>query len=253
MGKGSHLDDLTFPTGGSESVIDATAAALGPSVRVELGAAVRSVRSENGVATVEYESGGQTVTVKTKQVVVATQAFAALQFLSGIPAEYMNALAAVKYGSFLSGGVFTNETGPQPWDNTAFVTTPGRAFAAIFNPVSSLRVGPRQPGGSLCFYAGGNTAREWMDATDEELTAQWVPGVAEVLGCSTDIFASYVFQRWPRAMPFWSPGTRSSARILRKSPSTTIHLAGDYMGYPGMPTGALAGRNAAEMVLGQLT
>lgn len=41
MGKGSHIDDLTFPTGGSESVIRATAAALGPNVQVRTGAVVK--------------------------------------------------------------------------------------------------------------------------------------------------------------------------------------------------------------------
>lgn len=253
MGKGSHLDDLTFPTGGSESVIHATAAALSPKVEVQTSAQVRNVRSENGIVRVEYESGGEAVTVTAKQVVVATQAFAALQFLEGVPGEYVDALGAVKYGSFLCGGIFTNETTRQPWDDVSFITTPGRSFAAIFNPVSVLRRDEvRRPGGSLSFYAGGNSARDLMEATDEELINVWVPGVAEVLGCSTDLFESYVFQRWPKAMPYWSPGSRASARILRKSPTETVHLAGDYLGYPGMPTGALSGYNAGNAVLAQL-
>lgn len=192
---------------------------------------------------------GQSVSVRAKQAVVATQAFAALEFLEGLPREYVDALAAVKYGAFLSGGIFTNEVEPQIWDDYSFVTTPGRSFAAIFNPVSVLRTdADRRPGGSLSFYAGGQSARDLMDATDEELISNWVPEVAEVLGCSTDIFESYVFHRWPRAMPYWSPGSRASARVLRTSPSDTIHLAGDYLGYPGMPTGALSGHNAGNSV-----
>ena len=254
MGKGSHIDDLTFPTGGSESVIHATAAALGPNVKVQTQAIVRSLRSENGIVHVEYELEGRSVSLRAKQAVVATQAFAALEFLSGMPPEYVSALAAVKYGSFLCGGIFTNETGPQVWDDYSFITTPGRSFAAIFNPVSVLRGDPvRRPGGSLSFYAGGQTARELMDATDEELITTWVPEVAEVLGCSTDIFESHVFQRWPRAMPYWSPGSRASARVLRTSPSENIHLAGDYLGYPGMPTGALSGHNAGNSVFARLS
>lgn len=254
MGKGSHIDDLTFPTGGSESVIHATAAALGPNVQVQKQAVVRSLRSENGIVHVEYELEGRSVSLKAKQAVVATQAFSALEFLGGMPPEYVDALAAVKYGSFLCGGIFTNETGPQVWDDYSFMTTPGRSFAAIFNPVSVLRTGSvRRPGGSLSFYAGGQTARDLMHATDEELIATWVPEVAEVMGCSTDIFESYVFQRWPRAMPYWSPGSRASARVLRKSPSENVHLAGDYLGYPGMPTGALSGHNAGNSVFARLS
>ncbi len=254
MGKGSHVDDLTFPTGGSESVVRATASALGPNVQVQMHATVQSLREENGVVLVEYEVAGRSVTVRAKQAVVATQAFAALTFLSGMPPEYIDALSAVKYGSFLCGGIFTNESGPQVWDDYSFITTPGRSFAAIFNPVSVMRKGShRRPGGSLSFYAGGNTARHLMDATDDELIATWVPEVAEVLGCSTDIFESHVFQRWPQAVPYWSPGSRSSARILRKSPSDTIHLAGDYLGYPGMPTASLSGHNAGNSVFARLS
>jgi oxygen-dependent protoporphyrinogen oxidase len=254
MGKGSHVDDLTFPTGGSESVVRAAAAALGPNVRVQTEAIVRSLRSENGIVHVEYELEGRSVSLRAKQAVVATQAFAALEFLGGMPPEYVDALAAVKYGSFLCGGIFTNEAGPQVWDDYSFITTPGRPFGAIFNPVSVMRKGShRRPGGSLSFYAGGNTARQLMDATDDELIAAWVPEVAEVLGCSTDIFESHVFQRWPRAVPYWSPGSRSSARILRKSPSDTIHLAGDYLGYPGMPTASLAGHHAGNSVFTRLS
>jgi protoporphyrinogen oxidase len=92
-----------------------------------------------------------------------------------------------------------------------------------------------------------------MHATDDELIATWVPEVADVLGCSTDIFESYVFHRWPQAVPYWSPGSRASARVLRTSPTENIHLAGDYLGYPGMPTGALSGYNAGNSVFVRLS
>lgn len=253
MGKGSRLDALTYPTGGSESVIHATAAALGPRSRVETGATVRSVRSAGGRVVVEYEIDGQAVSVTARQVIVATQAFAALEFLQGVPADYLDALGAVRYGSFLCAGFFTKETERQTWDDYPFITTPGRPFQAIFNQASVLRTTEaRRPGGALSVYAGGNSARDFMDASDEELISHWGPELADVLGTTTSLFDSYVFHRWPRAMPYWAPGSRSSARILRKSPSSQIHLAGDYLGYPGMPTGAFSGDNAGKAALEQL-
>lgn len=245
MASGRGMSDLTFPTGGSESVVRAVIAAIEGSVRLQTGArALRVSPAVDGVE-VEYEQGGSTTTATARTCVMAAPAYAAREVTTGLPAEYLDALHSVQVGSFISAAVFTNETEPQPWDHYPMITAPGRDFQTVFNPVSVTRVGPRRPGGALSIYAGGDRSRALVDADDATIRERVIDDVTSILPLPADLIDEVVIQRWPLAMPYWAPGGYAKMKGLRK-PAGRVSFAGDYLGQPGMPSAAAAAKVAAE-------
>ncbi len=252
MASGKGMSDLTFPTHGSETVVRAVAAALEGHVRVETQALVHRVTPVADGVEVEYEQAGATHVVTARTVVMAAPAYAARAVTEGLPAEYVEALHAVNVGAFITAAFFTNETTAQPWDRTPMITAPGLHFQTVFNPVSSIRRGERRPGGSLDSYAGGDSARDLMDASDDEIRAVAVKDLGAAAGVEPGQIDEVVVQRWPKAMPYWGPGGYARMRALRR-PAGRISFAGDYLGLPGMPSAAAAGKVAADSVLAALT
>ena len=166
MASGRGMSDLTFPTGGSESVVRAVVAAINDTVQLQTGAVVKRVSQTPTGVEVEYELGGSSITVTARTCVMAAPAYAAREIVVDLPDDYRQALNAVQVGSFISAGVFSNETEPQPWDHYPMITAPGRDFQTIFNPVSVTRIGPRRPGGALSMYSGGDRSRALRRAED---------------------------------------------------------------------------------------
>lgn len=247
MAVGQAMDDHFFAEHGSEAIVRATAAALSGRTRVELNALVRRVSPVTGGVEVEYEQHGVTTVVTARTCVMAAPAYVAREITTSLPTEYVEALQAVEVGSYLVAGVFTSETGPQPWDDTPIQTVVGRSFQALFNPVASARKSERKPGGSLCIYAGGDPARDLMDASDEEVRKVFVGDLCEVLALQPSEVDEVVLQRWPRAMPYWGRGGFLKMEVARR-PVKGIHFAGDYMSRPAMTTAATAGAMAADQI-----
>lgn len=251
MASGKGMSELTFPTHGSETVVRAVAAAIDGRVRCETQAVVGRVTPVAEGVEVEYEHAGATHVVTARTVVMAAPAYSAREVTEGLPAEYVEALHSVNVGAFITTAFFTNETTAQPWDSTPMVTAPGLRFQTVFNPVSSIRQGERRPGGSLDSYAGGDSARELMDATDDEIRAVAVEDLCAAVPITPGQIDEVVVQRWPKAMPYWGPGGYARMRALRR-PAGRISFAGDYLGLPGMPSAAAAGKVAADGVAAAL-
>lgn len=245
MATGRGMSDLTFPTGGSESVVRAIIAAIEDSVRLQTGAQVLRVTPAAEGLEVEYEQGGSIMTVTARTCVMAAPAYVAREVTEGLPADYVDALNSVQVGSFISAAVFTNETEPQPWDHYPMITAPGRDFQTVFNPVSVTRVGPRRPGGALSMYAGGDRSRALVNADDATIRNRVVDDVTSILPLRPDLIDEVVIQRWPLAMPYWAPGGYAKMKGLRK-PAGRVSFAGDYLGQPGMPSAAAAAAVAAQ-------
>jgi protoporphyrinogen oxidase len=247
MAVGAAMSDYSWARFGSETLITALRAALSQSTRVETGAAVRRVTPRGDHVELEYEQGGVTHTVTAKRCVMAAPAYVASDIVEGLPAEYADALNAVRVGTYLCAGVFTTEGSSKSYDHIPNMTIVGRSFQALFNPVSGLRHGPRKPGGALSIYAGGRPAKELIDATDAEVAAAFTRDLCEILPLDPSEIGEVVIQRWPKAMPYWGGGKFVSVEALRR-PVAGIHFAGDYLSRPAMTTAADAGAMAATAV-----
>ena len=231
--------------GGSARLPQAIAAALGD--RARLGATVESLVQHPDHVEIVYREGGEQRRVTALQAVVATQAHITARIVRDLPPETAAALGAIRYGAFLSAAVLTTETGPMPWDNNYAIATPGLSFGVFFNQASTLRTGPRQPGGSLMLFRGSKGAAELMELTDREIEARFLADLEKLYPQTRGIVREIAVARWPNGAPYSFPG-RAALQPALTRPLGRVHLAGDYLEFPCMDAAIATANEAAARI-----
>ncbi|MGW4223522.1 flavin monoamine oxidase family protein [Streptomyces bauhiniae] len=248
----AKVPNFALPLGGNQTLTDILAADLGERLRLRAG--VRSVEAEGDGVVVHYaDAGGGLVRVRAKRAIVAVPSDVATQILPGLPQTYRNAFEDIRYGRYVVVGFFTEEEGPQPWDDFFGVSTPQLSFQAMFNHAAALRKGGvRQPGGALACFAGGAAADSLFELSDEEITTRFARDLLSVYPQLQGNLGEGIVRRHHRVVPFWAPGRRASLPTLR-APLGPIHLAGDYqLDMPSLADAATSGERAAKAVLASL-
>jgi protoporphyrinogen/coproporphyrinogen III oxidase len=215
--------------GGSSTLVEALAAALGE--RVRTGCCVISVERLGDGARVRWTDAGGEHDLDCRTVVVATPAHATRELVRGLPADTAAALEAIPYGPYVVGAFLTGERGPMPWDGIYALATPKRSFGMLFNTANVLRLpgAPRQPGGSLMVYAAADLARRLDGLDDDEVAERFLADLHDLYPEARDIVAETVIRRWDRGLPYPRPG-RSLLQPALTRPLGPVHLAGDYLG-----------------------
>ncbi|GHE99100.1 FAD-dependent oxidoreductase [Streptomyces griseoluteus] len=248
----AKVPNFALPLGGNQTLTDILAADLGE--RLRLGAGVRSVEAAGDGVVVHYVDADDGVArVRAKRAIVAVPSDAATRILPGLPQTYRNAFDDIRYGRYVVVGFFTEEEGPQPWDDFFGVSTPQLSFQAMFNHAAALRKGGiRKPGGALACFAGGAAADSLFELADEEITARFARDLISVYPQLRGKLGEGIVRRHHRVVPFWAPGRRASLPTLR-TPFGPIHLAGDYqLDMPSLADAATSGERAAKAVLASL-
>ncbi|SDP95807.1 monoamine oxidase [Actinopolyspora xinjiangensis] len=244
----TKVPNFALPVGGNQTLTDILAADLGE--RLRLGSAVRSVEhSEDGVV-VNYLGEDGPARVRAKRAVVAVPSDVAARILPELPQAYRNAFDDIRYGRYVIVGFFTEEEGPQPWDDYFGVSTPQLSFQAMFNHAAAQRKGgSRKPGGALACFAGGSVADGLFELSDDEIIGRFSEDLLSLYPQLEGKLGERVVRRHRRVVPFWAPGRRESLPTLRE-PLGAIQLAGDYqLEMPSLADAATSGRNAAKAVL----
>jgi oxygen-dependent protoporphyrinogen oxidase len=231
--------------GGSGELPRAIAAALGG--RARLGCAVTEVSRQADHVEVRYRKDGAEHRVTARQAIVATQADTAAAIVRDLPADTETALRAIRYGAFLSAAVLTDEPGPMPWDGNYAIATPGLSFGVFFNQASTLRAGPRQPGGSLMLFRGAQGAAELMRLPDSEIEARFLHDLERLYPGSRAHVREVAVQRWPKGAPYSFPG-RAALQPALTRPLGSVHLCGDYLEFPCMDAAIATAWEAAGRV-----
>jgi oxygen-dependent protoporphyrinogen oxidase len=215
--------------GGSATITDALAAALGG--RVRTGARVHSVeRSQDGVL-LRYADVEGEHEVEAAAAIVATPAYATREIVAELPTDTASALERIPYGPYVVGAFLTGEREPMPWDGIYALATPKRSFGMLFNTANVLRHPgmPRRPGGSLMVYAAADLARRLGELDDAEVEARFLSDLHDLYPQTRGIVEETVIQRWPRGLPYPRPG-RSLLQPALLRPLDPVYLAGDYLG-----------------------
>ncbi|SUE27923.1 oxidase [Nocardia farcinica] len=221
--------------------------------RIRLNSPVESVRRDGDGVVVDYRDGDQPKQLRAKRAIVTVPADIAERILPELPQPYRNALNDITYGRYVVVGFFTDEVGPQRWDEYFAISAPQLSFQAVFNHAAALRTGgERKPGGALACFAGGGKADELLDLPDEEIVSRFTADLLSVLPELEGKLGEPVLRRHRRVVPFWAPGRRNTLPTLR-DPLDTIYLAGDYaLDVPSLADAAASGEKAAEEVLKSL-
>jgi oxygen-dependent protoporphyrinogen oxidase len=212
--------------GGSAELPFALARALDD--RVITGARVVRVRQTDSGVTIDYERGGEAISVTAERAIVAVPAPLVSGIVPDLPEDQRRALAGMRYTPFLVAGIFTNETGPMPWDDLYALATPEKSFCMFFNPGNALRSGRRQPGGALVVYAVADRATELMKRSDDEIRARYLNDLYAIFPQARGIVADVVIQRWQRGTAMGYRGRAANLAILARGLGR-IAFAGDYM------------------------
>jgi oxygen-dependent protoporphyrinogen oxidase len=215
--------------------------------RLQLGAKVRRIEQHSDYVAIDYHQNGVDRRALARHVIVATQANVAREIIADLPAETADALGRIRYGAFLSAAVLTDETSPMPWDNTYAIATPGLSFSVFFNQASTLRVGPRRPGGSLMLFRGARGAAELMMLSDEEIARRFQADLEKLFSEARGIVREIQVQRWPQGAPYSFPGRAVLQPALTRDLGR-VHLAGDYLEFPCMDAAISTSGEAAARI-----
>jgi oxygen-dependent protoporphyrinogen oxidase len=213
-------------SGGSAELPFALARALGD--RVITGAKVARVRQTNAEVSIDYEHGGKSISVTADRAIVAVPAPLVSGIVPDLPQSQTRALAGMRYTPFLVAGIFTNETGPMPWDDLYALATPEKSFCMFFNPGNALRIGPRRPGGALVVYAVADRATELMKRNDDEIRARYLEDLYAIFPQARGVVADVIIQRWQRGTAMGYRGRAANLAVLARGHGR-IAFAGDYM------------------------
>lgn len=235
--------------GGASQLPETIAARL--SGRVVTGAAVRQVTPEEGSVRVRFTRGdGLEEEIAARCAIVTVPAHAARRMVSDLPEETARALDAIVYGPFVVGGIVTSETGPMPWDDLYSVLVVGKCFNMLFNHANVLRTpaDPREPGGTLMVYGGGNLARRLLEKSDDEIRDAIVSDLEDLYPDAKGVVQEVLVQRWDNAIPFAAPGRHLVQPALERGVGN-VFFAGDYVGeWTHMESAAITAVEAAAKV-----
>ncbi|WP_280218270.1 flavin monoamine oxidase family protein [Nocardia neocaledoniensis] len=245
------VPNFSLPVGGNQTLTDVLTADLGD--RIRLNSVVRSVRRDGDGVVVDYLDGDRPKRLRAERAIVTAPADVAERIIPDLPQQYRNAFSDITYGRYVVVGFFTDEVGPQRWDNYFGISAPQLSFQAVFNHAAALRTGDdRKPGGALACFAGGGKADELLDLPDEEIVSRFRNDLLGLLPELEGKLGEPILRRHRRVVPFWAPGRRKTLPTLR-DPLGPIHLAGDYqLDVPSLADAATSGERSARAVLASL-
>jgi oxygen-dependent protoporphyrinogen oxidase len=231
--------------GGSAELPFTLARKLGD--RVVTGAKVTRVYQTAAEVSVDYERNGERLTATADFAIVAVPAPSVSGLVADLSQNQARALAAMRYTPFLVAGIFTNETGPMPWDDLYALATPDKSFCMFFNPGNALRRGPRQPGGAVVIYAVADRATALMQRRDDEIRALYLNDLYAVFPSARGAVSEVIIQRWQHGTAMGYSGRAANLATLAEGHGR-ISFAGDYL----MPIDGVdateSGANAAGWV-----
>ncbi|MBC2640703.1 MULTISPECIES: NAD(P)/FAD-dependent oxidoreductase [unclassified Rhodococcus (in: high G+C Gram-positive bacteria)] len=246
------IPNFSLPVGGNQTLTDVLTEDLGG--RIRLNSAVQTVRPDGEGVVVDYHDGDRPVRLRAKRAIVTAPADIAERIIPDLPQQHRNAFNDITYGRYVVVGFFTDEAGPQRWDDYIGVSTPQLSFQAMFNHAAAMRNGAdRKPGGALACFAGGAQADALLDLSDDEIVSRFTKDLLAVFPELEGQLGDGIVRRHRRVVPFWAPGRKKSLPTLR-DPLGNIYLAGDYqLDLPSLADAATSGERAANAVLESLS
>ncbi|MGW4123255.1 flavin monoamine oxidase family protein [Nocardia sp. NPDC004711] len=246
------IPNFSLPVGGNQTLTDVLTEDLGS--RIRLNSVVRSVRQDGDGVVVDYLDGDRPARIRAERAIVTAPGDIAERIIPDLPQRYRVAFNDITYGRYVVVGFFTEEMGPQRWDDFFGVSTPQLSFQAMFNHAAAMRKGgDRKPGGALACFAGGAQADALLDLPDEEILSRFTKDLLTVFPELDGKLGDGVVRKHHRVVPFWAPGRRNSLPTLR-DPFGSIYLAGDYqLDLPSLADAAASGERAGKAVLASLS
>lgn len=231
--------------GGTGVLPAALAQQLGPAMRA--GHRVTEVRQldtpEGPRVRVRFRTGRGDGSLTARACILATPAPVTLGLAPDLPGRLRAALAAIRYGPFLSLAVALRPLPDPPWGTTYAVATPGLGFSVLFDH-RAMQAAPGETAALMLFRGASGAARE-MEKDDRTLIAHWLADLERIFPETRGHIGAVRVGRWPLGAPHAFPGRAALQPALQACPPP-FWLAGDYLDFPNMEAAALSGATAAR-------
>jgi len=228
--------------GGTNEFTKALARAMGG--RLSLGARVVSVRrADDGYAIDVEDDGGERRAVWARRVVSALPAPVAAAVIEDLPGWKRKALAAVRYGRFLTTNIVVSPKDAPP---SRYPLTSARSDVMYNLDAFVIRTPGDFDEQGGCFHnlVGDPTARVVWDDPDHTIKTGSLRALFTHHPEYRDRVVRVEVQRWPLGMPLYSVGRMKTFDRLAE-PVGDIHFCGDYSWASNMEGAALSGERAA--------
>lgn len=200
---------------------------------------------------VAYETAAGPGALTARACILATPAFAAHAVAPDLAPRTRDALARIRYGSFLSVGVRLDRAARTPWRDTYAVATPDLGFSVLFNH-DRMRPDDREESDhAIMLFAGAERAARWIAEGEGATLDRWLSDLETHFPETRGFVRDAVFSPWPAGAPYAFPGRAALQADLEAEPrpgDPPIALAGDYLEFPNMDAAANSGERAARRV-----
>ncbi|WP_077487826.1 flavin monoamine oxidase family protein [Sinomonas mesophila] len=221
-----------------------------PEHTVQLGTRVTEVRfdSEADLYRIHATTPTGSLTLSSRQVVMAVPSPLVAQLCPGLPDWKSRALARVKTPGSTTLNIVADANQCPEVAQWSFLTTVGTRFDAIINPLPGVAA-PGTPPGIVRFVCYGNTAGHVPGFSDDPaLIHEWVEDFLKVAPALRGNILGVHGQSWEHCFSLLTPERAQVLPELQR-PVGRVHFAGDYTSATAGSHGAYAeAHRVAELV-----
>ena len=217
---------------GMQTLTDTLTKSLGDSLLTSA-RVTKASRFSNSKFQVSYKQNNETNIVETNSLIITTPSFAAAQIISEIAPEIGSLLSEIPYTSLVTVPLaYRKEQISRALDGFGFLAPRGQGLRTLGSIWNTSLFDNRAPKGWVLLnnFIGGETDREAMTLSDDELIATVHLDLQKVLGISGEP-RRLPITRWPRAIPQYNLGHAKRIATIEKALQNYqgLQLRGNYL------------------------
>ena len=246
-----HAADEFFIEGGTvqvaKALVDQTKA------RVETGASVTEVVSNDTGVSIQYEKNGESHTVQAGKCVMAVPAPLAQSVLCDLPDAKRAALSQCEYGAMSSSAFLVSKPSEHFFGKGNWrVPVVGMKTIGIGDPTFTFPDDMKQQDGRglIRLYTGDDGSQMFQKMSDDEALDEFEKDLFQIFPSARGLVLDRALKHWPYAICPWRVGRLDYIDAIR-APHDNIHYCGDYTENSGLESAELSAlRVVSEITIG---
>ena len=243
-----HAADEFFIEGGTVQL--AKALADQTNARVETGASVTEVVSNDAGVVILYEQNGTTHRVQARKCVMAVPAPLALRVIRDLPESKRHALGQCEYGAMSSAAFLVDKPSENFFGKGVWrVPVVGMTTIGIGDPTFTFSDDMKRQDsrGLVRLYAGDDGSQMLQKMSDDEALDAFERDLFDIFPSARGLVLDRALKHWPHAICPWRVGRLDLIDDIR-APHDNIHYCGDYTENSGLESAVLSAKRVVSEV-----
>ena len=243
-----HAADEFFIEGGTVQL--AKALADQTNARVETGASVTEVVSNDAGVVILYEQNGTTHSVQARKCVMAVPAPLALRVIRDLPESKRHALGQCEYGAMSSAAFLVDKPSENFFGKGVWrVPVVGMTTIGIGDPTFTFSDDMKRQDsrGLVRLYAGDDGSQMLQKMSDDEALDAFERDLFDIFPSARGLVLDRALKHWPHAICPWRVGRLDLIDDIR-APHDNIHYCGDYTENSGLESAVLSAKRVVSEV-----